>query len=433
MEFEVTSTFIYAIVAIIILLTCSALMSASEVAFFGLSLKDKNKFKNSGLKSAKRVISLLEKPDWLLATILISNNFVNVFIVIISTYLTAILCSGIDNEILIIIIEMVLVTFILLLFCEVSPKILATQQPAKFAKFMSLPLLILTKILYPVNFVLIKSTNFINRKVEKIASSSLSVEELSRAIELASDELKDDKNVLEGFINSSDLEVKEIMTNRINVFAVEYNSKFTEILSQIIEAEFSRIPVYINNLDNIKGILYIKDVLPYINLNNKDDFKWQKLIRPHYIVPETKKIHDLLFDFQNKKLHIAIIVDEYGGVGGLITLEDILEEFVGEIHDESDAEDSNFQKLNNNTYEFDAKYSIVDFCKTIGADYQIFQEKKGDADSLAGLILEVHGEIPKINTNIVIDKYSFTITSADKRRINKIKVNILEEDKNETI
>ncbi len=320
----------------------------------------------------------------------------------------------------------------ILLFGEMIPKIFASRFPAKIAKLMARPLSICGTIFYPISFFLIKSTNIVNKRLQKKHKTNISIEELSQAIELASDELKDDKEMLEGIVNSSQLEVKEILTSRVDVFAIEYSDKFTKVIGQIIESGFSRIPVYVDNLDNIKGVLYIKDVLPYIGLQNKEDFKWQKLIRKHFIVPESKKINDLLNDFQTKKLHIAIVVDEYGGVNGLVTLEDILEEFVGDIQDESDAEEESFIKIDDKNYEFDAKTSIVDFCKVIDVEYIDFHDLKGDADTLAGLILELNGEIPKKNDKIHIEGYDFTITAADDRRIKKIKVKINNPPKTQT-
>jgi gliding motility-associated protein GldE len=341
------------------------------------------------------------------------------------------LFAGIDNELVYILVQMIGVTFLILLFGEMMPKIFASKYPSRIVKVMAYPLSITSYIVFPISFLLIKSTNIVNKRLRNKHKNNISIEELSQAIELASDELKDDKEMLEGIVNSSQLEVKEIMTSRVDVFALDYNDKFTKVIGQIVESGFSRIPVYIDNLDNIKGVLYIKDVLPYIGLQNKEDFKWQKLLRPHFIVPETKNISDLLTDFQNKKLHIAIVVDEYGGVNGLVTLEDILEEFVGEIQDESDSDEDSYIKIDANNYEFDAKTSIVDFCKVIDVDYSTFSEIKGDADTIAGLILEINGEIPVKNDEIKIANFDFIVTAADDRRIKKIKVRINDKNKSQ--
>lgn len=405
------------------------MISGSEVAFFSLSPKNRNKIKYTKTKTASLIQKLLLKPNKLLATILVANNFINVGIIILSTYLSTFLFAGIKNDTLYILVQLVGVTFLILLFGEMMPKIFASKYPLRIVKLMAYPLFLTSYIVYPISYLLIKSTNIVNKRLSKKHKTNISIVELSQAIEFASEDLKDDKEMLEGIVNSSQLEVKEIMTSRIDVFAIEFNDKFTKVIGQIIESGFSRIPVYVENLDNIKGVLYIKDVLPYIGLQNKEDFKWQKLLRSHFIVPETKNISDLLTDFQNKKLHIAIVVDEYGCVNGLVTLEDILEEFVGEIQDESDSEEDSYVKIDENNYEFDAKTSIVDFCKVINADYSEFYDIKGDADTLAGLILEVNGEIPIKNDEIKAANYSFVITAADDRRIKKVKVKIDTSDK----
>lgn len=419
-------TLIVGFIAVILLLICSGMVSASEVGFFSLSPKDKKKLKLSKSKNLKYIEKLFDEPELLLATILVANNFVNIAIVILSTYLSSYLLAGVENELVYILIQMIGVTFILLLFGEMMPKIYATKYSLRIVKIMSYPLYITSKLFYPISYFLIKSTNTVNKKLKKMHQTDISIEELSHAIELASDDLKDDKEMLEGIVNSSSLDVKEIMTSRVDVFALEYNSKFTKVLGQIIESGFSRIPIYVENLDNIKGVLYIKDVLAHINNSDKENFAWQKLIRPHFIVPENKKINELLSDFQVKKTHLAVIVDEYGGVSGVATLEDVLEEFVGEIQDESDIDEHNYDKIDNSTYEFDAKTSIVDFCKIVGAEYGIFHNLKGESESLAGLILEVNGDIPEKNTKIVIENFDFTVTSANDRRIKKVKVKVNE-------
>ncbi len=424
-----TKVVIIEAIAIVVLLFCSGMISASEVAFFSLSAKDLHKLKKTSPKSFERIVRQLERPNWLLSTILIANNFVNITIIILSTYLTQYLFAGMDtNSVAYILLQLVLITFLILLFGEIMPKILAAKIPVKAAKAMSLPLLILSIIFYPISYLLIHSTNFINKRLEKKHKNKISIEELSHVIELAGEDLKEDKEMLEGIVNSINLSAKEIMTSRIDVFALDYNLTFSKVVEGIVNSGFSRIPVYVDNLDNIKGVLYIKDVLPYIYLQNKDDFKWQKLIKPHFIVPESKNINELLKNFQDKKLHIAIVVDEYGGVSGLVTLEDVLEEFVGEINDESDEdEETLFEKIDDKTYVFDAKISLVDFCKIIDVDYSIFNEIKGESDSLAGLILEVNGEIPKQNKVLEIAGFLFTIIDSDERKIIKIKTKLPDE------
>ncbi|HOK39063.1 MAG TPA: gliding motility-associated protein GldE [Bacteroidales bacterium] len=410
------------IFATAILLVFSGLISGSEVAFFSINKNELLKLKSSKSKNCKLILKTLDSPNYLLATILIANNFINIAIIILSTYITTKLFSGIENPILVILTQLVGVTFLILFIGEIFPKIIAGKKPIRFAIIMVLPIRILYFIFYPASYILVNSTKFVNKKVEAKHKSNISIEELSHVIELASEELKEEKEMLEGIVNSTNLEVKDIMTQRINVFAIEYNSSFPDILDKIIDAAYSRIPVYAENLDNIKGILYIKDLLPYIYLTNKEDFRWQKLVRTHYLVPETKKINELLKEFQTKKLHIAIVVDEYGGVSGIVTLEDILEEFVGEINDESDLEEKLFEKTAENEYIFDAKTSIVDFCKLLDIDYKDFQELKGESDSLAGLLLEIYGEIPEKNKTINVLNFEFSVVAADERRIKKIKV-----------
>ncbi|HPD24701.1 MAG TPA: gliding motility-associated protein GldE [Bacteroidales bacterium] len=410
------------IFATAILLVFSGLISGSEVAFFSINKNELLKLKSSKSKNCKLILKTLDSPNYLLATILIANNLINIAIIILSTYITTKLFSGIENPILVILTQLVGVTFLILFIGEIFPKIIAGKKPIRFAIIMVLPIRILYFIFYPASYILVNSTKFVNKKVEAKHKSNISIEELSHVIELASEELKEEKEMLEGIVNSTNLEVKDIMTQRINVFAIEYNSSFPDILDKIIDAAYSRIPVYAENLDNIKGILYIKDLLPYIYLTNKEDFRWQKLVRTHYLVPETKKINELLKEFQTKKLHIAIVVDEYGGVSGIVTLEDILEEFVGEINDESDLEEKLFEKTAENEYIFDAKTSIVDFCKLLDIDYKDFQELKGESDSLAGLLLEIYGEIPEKNKTINVLNFEFSVVAADERRIKKIKV-----------
>lgn len=416
------------IIAVIVLLICSGLVSASETGFFGLSAKDKSKIKSSKSDVARRILKLLNEPEELLATILVVNNFINIAIVIITTYLTTSLLRNVESQWLIILVQTIGITFFILLFGEMVPKILASKYPLAISKTMAYPLMGLEKMCYPLSIILIKSTNIVNKRLKKNYKNNISIEDLSQAIELASDDLKDDKEMLEDIVNSSNLDARDIMTSRVDVFAIEYNTKFEDVIKQAVESGFSRIPVYSDNLDYIKGMLYIKDILPHID---EKDFDWHQLLRDQMIIPESKKINDILHDFQTKKLHIAIVIDEYGGVSGLVTLEDILEEFVGEIHDESDVDEQYFKKLGNRTYEFDAKTSIVDFCKIIDIDYDIFADVKGDSETLAGLILEVNQEIPAKDKKITIKDFEFTIISADERRIKKLRILIPEKKLNQ--
>lgn len=411
------------IISVIILLICSGLISASEISFFSLSNHNINKIRQEKTTISKKILALLKKPEYLLSTILIANNFVNISITLISTFLTAILLKDIDNSIVIVLIQLVGITFLILFFGEILPKTIATKKYYKIIKIMVYPLTLLKYICFPLSYLLIKFTNIIKKRIKKKDIDKISIEEISEAISYASD-LDEEKEMLEDIVNSNSLDVKEIMTSRIDVFAIDYNSPFTKIIGQIVESGFSRIPVYVDNLDNVKGILYIKDVLPYLNIEDKENFYWQKLIRQAFIVPENKKIIELLSDFQKRKQHIAIIVDEYGGVSGIATLEDVLEEYIGEIHDESDTEGDNnsYTKIANNIYEFDAKTSIIDFCKITDIDYNIFQEIKGDSETIAGLLLETNGTIPQKNTKISINNIDFIILASNERKIIKVKI-----------
>lgn len=411
------------IISVIILLICSGLISASEISFFSLSNHNINKIRQEKTTISKKILALLKKPEYLLSTILIANNFVNISITLISTFLTAILLKDIDNSIVIVLIQLVGITFLILFFGEILPKTIATKKYYKITKIMVYPLTILKYLCFPLSYLLVKFTNIIKKRIKKKDIDKISIEEISEAISYASD-LDEEKEMLEDIVNSNSLDVKEIMTSRIDVFAIDYNSPFTKIIGQIVESGFSRIPVYVDNLDNIKGILYIKDVLPFLNIEDKENFYWQKLIRQAFIVPENKKIIELLSDFQKRKQHIAIIVDEYGGVSGIATLEDILEEYIGEIHDESDTEGDNnsYTKIADNIYEFDAKTSLIDFCKITEIDYNILQEIKGDSETIAGLLLETNGTIPQKNTKISINNIDFIILASNERKIIKVKI-----------
>lgn len=411
------------IISVIILLICSGLISASEISFFSLSNHNINKIRQEKTTISKKILALLKKPEYLLSTILIANNFVNISITLISTFLTAILLKDIDNSIVIVLIQLVGITFLILFFGEILPKTIATKKYYKIIKIMVYPLTLLKYICFPLSYLLIKFTNIIKKRIKKKDIDKISIEEISEAISYASD-LDEEKEMLEDIVNSNSLDVKEIMTSRINIFAIDYNSPFTKIIGQIVESGFSRIPVYVDNLDNVKGILYIKDVLPFLNIEDKENFYWQKLIRQAFIVPENKKIIELLSDFQKRKQHIAIIVDEYGGVSGIATLEDVLEEYIGEIHDESDTEGDNnsYTKIADNIYEFDAKTSLIDFCKITEIDYNILQEIKGDSETIAGLLLETNGTIPQKNTKISINNIDFIILASNERKIIKVKI-----------
>ena len=408
------------VAVLIILLISSALISGSEVAFFSLSPSDKELIKDSKLKVHHIISNHLAVPEKLLATILVANNFINVGIVILSTYIVH---SSIDfstSPVLGFIIEVVVITFILLLFGEIMPKIYASNFSLGFAEFMARPLLFCSKMFAPVIALLISSTSIVNKRMSK-HSKNISIDDISQALELTSEEeFSEDKEILEGIIKFGTTSVDQIMTPRIDVVAIDITLSFDRIIDIITQSGYSRIPAYSDTFDNIEGILYVKDLLPHIN--KPQTFKWTSLIRPPYYVPENKKIDDLLQEFQKSKVHMAIVVDEYGGTSGIVTLEDILEEIVGDIIDEFDEDDRMFAKINETTYLFDGKTQLNDFFRICSIDNHILDDIKGEADTLAGLLLEMKGDFPLVHEKLVYKHMEFTVEAVDKRRIIKIKV-----------
>jgi len=414
-----TTSAVAGIIAILILLCASALISGSEVAYFSLTPADKNKIKNSGDRSSGRILQLLSRPEKLLATILIANNFLNVGIVIISTFVTANIIDFREEPVFAFIFQVVIVTFLILLFGEIIPKLFANQHAVRFARWMSYPLMIMEGLIAPLSILLIKSTSFARKRL-RIKGDNISMDELSDALDLTSGVVAEEKNILKSIVKFSNIDVSDIMKPRMDVVAVETGTSLNEVITIINNSGYSRIPVYKDNLDNVVGILYVKDLLSHINKSN--DFDWLPLIRPSYFVPGTKKINALLQEFREKKIHLAIVVDEYGGTDGIVTLEDVLEEIVGEITDESDDIEPLYVKLDENNYVFDAKVLLIDFYKVLNIQDDIFENVRGDADTLAGLILELRGEIPAVNEKLKTDDFLFTIVSADRRRIKKVKV-----------
>lgn len=410
------------LVVILILLFCSALISGSEVAYFSLSPSEKQKITGRSSKKNAYTFKNLESPDQLLATILVANNFVNVGIVILSSFTFDSLINFPNEPIVGFIFQVIIISFIILVIGEIIPKVYATKHALKFARFISLPLYYLIKILRPLNSILILSTTFVNKRIHS-NNQHISVDQLSQALELTSHlELKEDQEILKGIVKFGNKSVVEIMRSRVDVVSADIKDSYAKIMNLITENGFSRIPVYSNTFDNIKGILYIKDILPHIHKGAT--FRWQSIIRPPFYVPETKKIDDLLEDFQKNKVHMAIVVDEYGGTSGIVTLEDVLEEIVGEITDEFDEDEKFYTKINENKYVFDGKTLLNDFYKVIGTDEVLFDDVKGEADTLAGLILELKGEIPVKNDIINCKNFVFTIEAVDNRRIKQIKVEI---------
>ncbi len=407
-----------------VLLLASGLVSGSETAFFSLEPADVDKLRKQRSKKKARVLELLQQPKSLLATILIANNFVNVAIVIISTYFSTFFVGPQTDPVFVFLLQVVLITSVILLFGEIIPKILANRKSVEVSLFMADPLFILEKIFKPLSMVLLSSTTIIDRKVGD-KGHNITMSELSDAIELTIEEDAPDeeKMILKGIATFGDKEASEIMQSRMDILAVSEDTDFAKIMQIAISSGFSRIPVYVETIDKVKGILYIKDLLPFLYKKEKKD--WSKLLRPVFYVPENKKINDLLQDFRTKKIHLAIVVDEYGGTSGIITLEDIIEEIVGEISDEFDEEEQlKFKKISDNTFSFEAKTPINDLCKILEIEDDVFDEVKGESDSLGGLLLELNGRIPEKNSIIKYKQFSFRVVDVDQRRIKEIDVTI---------
>ncbi len=414
-------------IVLILLLISSALISGTEVAFFSLSQTDLNELTNDG-KEENIIVDLLDKPRKLLATILITNNFINILIVLLFASLAETLFAGFDYQLNLyffevpirFLIEIVLVTFLILLFGEVLPKVYASRNALSFSKRMSKFINTFNIILTPFSLPLITLTKWVENKLGS-KNSNFSVETLSQALELTSEgaTTKDEQKILEGIVSFGNTETVQIMKPRIDIFALSDDETYEVVLDKILENGYSRNPVYKENIDNIIGVLYAKDLLAHLN---KKNFKWQDLLREAFFVPENKKLDDLLDDFRARKNHLAIVVDEYGGTSGLVTLEDVIEEIVGDINDEFDDEDLHYSKIDVNNYIFEGKTTIKDFCKVLDdEDEAIFEEEKGESETLAGFILEVSGRFPKKGEKINFKNYTFTIEALDKKRIKQIK------------
>jgi len=415
------------------LLLCSALISGSEIAFFSLNPSQLHELKNNNTKRNKIIIKLLETPKKLLATILIANNFINVAIVILSAFIINKTFDFSGYQILGFIIQVIVITAIILLFGEIMPKMYATQNAVIFANFMSSPIRLLLKILHPLSLLLVNSTSIIDKRISKKAPD-ISIDELSKAIDITANKEDtqqkiEEKKILKGIVKFGDIDVKEIMKARIDVTAINEEINFKDLLKIILESGFSRIPVYKDNFDTILGIIYIKDLVPY--LENGKEFNWIDKMKPAFFVPENKKINVLLKEFQEKKIHLAIVVDEYGGTSGIVTLEDIIEEIVGEISDEFDKETDDFiySKIDDNNYIFEGKTTLNDLYKIIGIEDYVFDDIKGESDTIAGLILELEGKIPEKNEIITYQNFQFKIIATDNRRIKKIKITINDKNK----
>lgn len=413
-----TTSEIVAIILAGVLLLVSGFASASEIAFFSLSPSDRNEIDERKHPADEKISKLLDNTERLLATILITNNFVNVTIIMLCNYFF----MGIfdfSSPVAEFIILTVVLTFLLLLFGEIMPKIFSARNTLSFCRFAAPGITLFQGLFYPFASLLMKSSTFLNKHVVK-KNRNISVSELSQALDLTDkNEISEENTILEGIVRFGAETAKEVMTSRLDVVDLDIRTPFKNVLQCIIDNAYSRMPVYSGSLDNIKGILYIKDLLPHINKG--DNFRWQSLIRPAYFVPETKMIDDLLRDFQTEKIHIAIVVDEFGGTSGIITMEDIIEEIVGEIHDEYDDEERTHVVINDHTWIFEAKTQLTDFYKITQIDEEEFDKVVGDADTLAGLLLEIKGEFPQLHEKLRYDNYEFEILEMDNRRILKVK------------
>lgn len=407
------------IIMLFVLLICSALISGTEIAFFSISQTELDSLTEK-TKGKSTIVKLLERPRRLLGTILITNNFINILIVLIFASLGDVFFEGLSSE-LRFSIEVILVTFLILLFGEVLPKVYATRKSLAFAGLMAKPVQVLSTILTPLSIPLIKLTSIIENKLGN-RNNNLSVEKLSQALELTSDNAttKEEQKILEGIVTFGNTETVQIMKPRTDVCAIADTTSYEEVLKIILQNGYSRNPVYKDNIDTIIGVLYAKDLLVHLN---KSEFEWQTLVREPFFVPENKKLDDLLKEFQDKKNHLAIVVDEYGGTSGIVTLEDVIEEIVGDINDEFDDEDLFYSKIDENNYIFEGKITIKDFCRVMDdEDEDKFEDEKGESETLAGFILEACGKFPKKGEKINFDMYTFTVEAIDKRRIKQVKV-----------
>jgi gliding motility-associated protein GldE len=419
------------LLVLLVLIVSSALISGSETAYFSLNPHDFETLRNSKTASDNILLSFRNKPKELLATILIANNLINVGIVILSTYLSTVLFDFGKNPMLAFLIEVVVITSIILVFGEIIPKILANKKPLMVARLMAKPLKISMAVFKPFSMLLVRATKIIDKRIGK-KGQHISMSEISDAIEITADENvpEEEKMILKGIATFGEKEASEIMQSRVNVTALDKELPFSEVMKIVSDSGYSRIPVYEETIDKVQGILYIKDLLPIPGREN--NFNWVSIIRPAFYVPENKKLNDLLQEFREKKIHLAIVVDEYGGTSGIITLEDIIEEIVGEISDEFDKEDKHFKyrKLAEDHYSFEAKTSLNDLCKILQLDDDYFDEVKGESDSLGGLLLEMEGKIPEKGLQITFKQFEFIVTDVDSRKINEVEVK-MKRDENE--
>lgn len=416
------TSIIIGLISMLLLLFFSALVSAAEVALFSLTPSDLEQAANQHPNTTQTISRLLQKPKKLLATILIASTFMNIAVIVIFSTIGAQLLIDVESTQLQFALKVIILTFVILLFGEVLPKIYANRNTVKFSLFIAKPISFLDILLTPISLPMRSVTVYLHEKLGK-QKSLFSVDQLSQALELTSSEGTSDEEqkILEGIVSFGNTETRQVMNPRIDIFAIEIDEPFSEILPKITEKGYSRIPVFRENIDKIEGVLFVKDLIPHIS---KTEFEWKKLIREPFFVPENKKLDNLLKDFQSMKNHLAIVVDEYGGTSGLVSLEDVIEEIVGDISDEFDDENVVYSQLDDKNYLFEGKINLKDFYRIIDVNEEIFDEHKGEAETLAGFILEILGNFPKKGQKILFDKYRFTIESTDKKRIKQIKVTI---------
>ncbi|HHU58712.1 MAG TPA: gliding motility-associated protein GldE [Bacteroidales bacterium] len=419
MQFQpLTPGLLTALGVTIVLLLFSALISGSEVAYFSLRPSDIAEMKDQESKPSQQALKHLENPEKLLATILISNNFVNVGIVILSSFIATNLILFSETGIWSFLFEVVIITAMILFFGEILPKVYAGQVPRRFARYMAFPLLFLSRLFSPLSMLMVKTTNIVNKRLAR-RMKGISLDDISQALDLTDDNHTEGKDILRGIVTFGNITAEEIMTARVDVVDVDIKSELSKVIQVIVDSGYSRMPVYENGPDDVKGILYVKDLLPHLDKDNS--FAWQSLIRQAYYVPETKKINDLLQEFKTHKIHMAVVVDEYGGTSGIVTLEDILEEIVGDISDEQDDEELNFSRLPDGAFVFEGKTLLKDFFRITEVPEDSFQKLTDEPETLAGLLLELKGEIPVKHEIVDYNNYQFTILAADNRRIKKIK------------
>ncbi|APY08675.1 magnesium/cobalt efflux protein [Winogradskyella sp. J14-2] len=420
------TTFITSIILLFILLACSALISGAEVALFSLTKSNIDKGIEENSSAIQIIASLLERPKKLLATILVANNFINIAIVLLFAYIGEALFKNIANQILRFLLEVVTATFLILLFGEIIPKIYASRNSVKFASFMARPLKVLDVVFSPISLPMRYTTLKIQERFGK-QRSNLSVDQLSQALELTNDQdtTQEEQKLLQGIVSFGNTDTKQVMRPRMDLFALNISTPFETIIKDIVDNGYSRIPVYEESIDHVKGVLYVKDLLPHLN---KKKFDWTTLLRAPFFVPENKKLDDLMVEFQTKKVHLAVVVDEYGGTSGLVSLEDIIEEIVGDISDEYDDEDLVYTKLDDNNYSFEGKTPLKDVYKIIALDeteIAVFDSRKGEAETLAGFVLEISGGFPRVGNKINFKNYVFTIEALERKRIKQIKLTLL--------